>query len=237
MVFGADIRAGSMLSNEQWIVDLHSILRSRRVLEIGTLHGLSAALWAQFAEHVTTIDIHESAVARRIWDKLGVANKITYRVVKSNDEKRKTIAAEDFDFAFVDGDHSHTGAKIDFACVERCGAVLFHDYKPDNWRFRGLVKFIDSLRPLPFAFGPPSGRFALWLAHPKPNIVSELETRLSAKKVDPSLNGRHPIDYVPILPRLYSLALLKGWWPGHGKVPALLNEKPLDLRDGPSTVM
>jgi hypothetical protein len=235
-VFGADIRAGSMLSHEQWIVDLASILRPQRVLEIGTLHGLSAALWAQVADHVTTIDINKSAAAPLVWDKLGVANKITYRIVKSNEEKRQIAAAEDFDLTFVDGDHTHAGAKSDFACVARCGAVLFHDYKPNNWRFRGLVKFIDSLKPLPFVFGPTSGRFALWLSNPTPNIISELETRLKAQRVDPKLNGRHPIDYVPFLPRLYSLALLKGWWPSRSKVPALLHEKPLNSGNMSSTV-
>lgn len=234
--FGADIRAGSMLSHEQWIVDLASILRPRRVLEIGTLHGLSAALWAQLVDHVTTIDINESAVAPLVWEKLGVANKITYRIVKSNEEKRQIVAEDDFDLAFVDGDHSHTGVRADFACVERCGAVLFHDYKPDNWRFRGLVKFIDSLKPLAFVFGPPSGRFALWLSKPTPNIISQLETGLRARRVEPSLNGRHPIDYVPLLPRLYSLALLKGWWPNRDKIPTLLHEKPSGWNDGSSTI-
>jgi hypothetical protein len=234
--FGADIRAGSMLSHEQWMVELASILRPRRVLEIGTLHGLSAALWAQLTDHVTTIDIHASTLAPLIWDRLGVSNKITYRIVKSNEEKRQIAAAEDFDLAFVDGDHTHTGAKIDFECVERCGAALFHDYKPNNWRFRGLVKFIDSLKPASFVFGPTSGSFALWLSNPTSEITSQLETQLRARRVDPTLNGRHPIDYVPFLPRLYSLALLKGWWPSHGKLPELLGDTPSDLVGRSSTV-
>jgi hypothetical protein len=234
--FGADIRAGSMLSHEPWMVDLASILRPRRVLEIGTLHGLSAALWAQLADQVTTIDIHESTLAPLVWDRLGVSNKITYRIVKSNEEKRQIAAAEEFDLAFVDGDHTHSGAKTDFACVERCGAALFHDYKPNNWRFRGLVKFIDSLKPPPFVFGPTLGSFALWLANPTPEITSQLETQLRARRVDPGSRGRHPIDYLPLLPRLYSLALLKGWWPSHGNVSGLLPDKPSDSVDRSSTV-
>jgi hypothetical protein len=235
--FGADIRAGSMLSHEQWMVALASILRPRRVLEIGTLHGLSAALWAQLAERVTTIDIQASTVAPVVWNKLGVADKISYRIVKSNEEKRQIVKAENFDLAFVDGDHSHAGVKADFACVARCGAVLFHDYKPKNWRFRGLVTFIDSLKPPPFIFGPAAGSFALWLSNPSPGIVSQLDTRLRARRVQPGSNGRHLVDYVPLLPRLYSLALLKGWWPSRGKVPALRNDKSSGAIDGSSTVM
>ncbi len=52
-----------------------------------------------------------------------------------------------FDFAFIDGDHSYEGAKRDYCLIRACmadrGVVCFHDYQRS---FPGVIKFVDELR-------------------------------------------------------------------------------------------
>ncbi len=117
----------------------------RRVLEIGTFRGVTAAYMAQFVEHVDTIDLHRAAHLkgwnhRKFWDRLGV-NNIDLHFIRNDVDKGKLIARLDFDFAFIDGDHSERGVKNDFSMVKRCGAVLFHDYAKNN----AVQKFVDML--------------------------------------------------------------------------------------------
>ncbi len=52
-----------------------------------------------------------------------------------------------FDFAFIDGDHSYEGAKRDYLRIRASmggrGVMCFHDYQRS---FPGVMKFIDELR-------------------------------------------------------------------------------------------
>lgn len=120
----------------------------KRVLEIGTYRGITAAFMAQFVEHVDTIDLRDGRLERQpdvpnrydIWNALGIEN-IDLNLVASKAEKAAIIAALDFDFAFVDGDHQGAGPAEDFALVKHCGAVLLHDYSGSN----GVTKLVNSL--------------------------------------------------------------------------------------------
>lgn len=120
----------------------------RRILEIGTYRGVTAAYMSQFCERVTTIDLRHGRMERQsdpfdrtaFWRQLGISN-IDLRLVASNAEKAQVIAALDFDFAFVDGDHDADGPATDFEMVRKCGAVLFHDYDGQN----GVVDLVNSL--------------------------------------------------------------------------------------------
>jgi len=122
----------------------------RRIVEIGTRRGVTAAYMATFpVDKVMTIDLIDGQVdkalqeydRRILWDAVGVGDRVELFLVKDDHEKQKLINALDFDFAFVDGDHSFNGVALDFQAVKRCGAVLFHDYEPGT----SVARFIDGL--------------------------------------------------------------------------------------------
>ena len=94
-----------------------------------------------YAERVYTVDILEFQEAMYLWHCFGVADKITYLVVKDNAAKKQAIETIDFDFAFIDGSHEYEDVKFDFEITKRCGRVLFHDYPTCP----GVMKFIDEL--------------------------------------------------------------------------------------------
>ena len=120
----------------------------RRVLEIGTYRGVASAYMAQFCERVTTIDLAFGKMEQdgqmhdrvRFWEAMGIDN-IDLRLIDSDGEKPALIGAQEFDFAFVDGDHEGEAPRRDFELVKRCGAVLFHDYGADN----GVTALVNSL--------------------------------------------------------------------------------------------
>lgn len=138
-------------------------VRPRIVVETGTHHGLSAALMAQYADHVYTFDRFESPHRKRIWDRFGVAHKITY--INVEDDLDKALLLDDivgpFDFAFIDGMHNLGGYAVDFALLQRCGRVLFHDAVPtaakENfrwkiWEFAHEIPWPNKVYDNPFAY-------------------------------------------------------------------------------------
>lgn len=120
----------------------------KSVLEIGTYRGVTAAYISQFVERVTTIDLKQGKMERDgqlfnrvlMWEWMGAGN-VSLITVADNAEKAHLVRDLDFDFAFVDGDHSYDGVAFDFQIVKRCGAVLFHDYEPGN----DVARFVDTL--------------------------------------------------------------------------------------------
>jgi hypothetical protein len=148
---------------------LRNILQSfpiKKAIEIGTWRGVSTALLAYYAETVTTIDVRFYIDALRTWRFAGVHGKIAYMVI--DDEKKEEIVGDiDFDFAFIDGDHSYEGVKKDFDLVKKCGRVLFHDYgseSEEDWQacvYSGPTKLVNSLPKDEVTICEP---FALWEA-------------------------------------------------------------------------
>lgn len=126
----------------------------RTILEIGTYRGCTSAELSQYCERVVTVDllrgtteIDEPSVSRQVlWDGLGIRN-IDLVLVADNQEKKARVDALDFDFAFLDGAHDFESVKADFALVERCGRVLFHDYYAvdDGRNTRGVYDFVNTI--------------------------------------------------------------------------------------------
>lgn len=120
----------------------------KRVLEIGTFRGVTAAFMAQFVDHVDTIDLQDGQLEwmgqpfdrTAFWRSIK-ADNINLHLVKDDAEKAKLIDRLDFDFAFIDGDHTAPHPANDFALVQRCGAVLFHDHDGNN----GVTEFVATL--------------------------------------------------------------------------------------------
>ncbi len=166
--FGREAYDGTMASHEALIRECFELIKPKVLLEIGTLRGLSAALFARLGMKVITVDIQDDPLRIKVWEYLKVVDNIRAIIISSNLEKKIQIETCQFDFAFIDADHSYSGVAFDFECTRACGALLFHDYKPMDKKFKGLVRFLDSLKPSVYTFGPEQSRFAIWLADDSP---------------------------------------------------------------------
>ena len=106
---------------------LVKLLGARRTLEIGVFTGYSAlavALALPADGTVVACDISEewTSMARRYWEKAGVANKIDLRLgraTKTLDAMLEAGEAGRYDFAFIDADKANYGAYY-----ERCLTLL-----------------------------------------------------------------------------------------------------------------
>lgn len=132
----------------------------KHAIEIGTWRGVSTALLAHYADKVTTCDLRYYPESMPVWLYFGVNGKIRCTIMEDNDSKAKVINELDFDFAFIDGDHSLEGVAYDFELVKRCGRVLFHDYGIKHCP--GPSKFIESLPETELKLKRP---FAYWEAN------------------------------------------------------------------------
>lgn len=120
------------------------------IVEIGTFRGISTAYMAQFIKKVYTFDVIDYSEKYKIWDDIGVRNRITFYLIKGRDgnviknhegefpanpkavDIKPILDSIKFDCAFVDGRHSKRDVKADFELVKRCGRVLFHDVAPKS---------------------------------------------------------------------------------------------------------
>jgi hypothetical protein len=99
-------------------------------LEIGTYNGITAVVLSQFFEKVVCVSVDAEDLKRRIIKRdivkfLGITN-IEFHDCLDNSEKARIVQSMDFDFAYMDGDHTHD-TRTDFELVRRCGRVLFHE--------------------------------------------------------------------------------------------------------------
>lgn len=127
------------------------------VLEIGTFQGLTAALIAQYAEKVYTIDVVPYPMQDAVWEFCGCKNKIEKFVCKSTRIKREIVSAINFDFAYIDGSHLMENIIVDYDMTKRCGHLLFHDYWQTGGDWQDVKEFVDSLNipieiKVPFAY-------------------------------------------------------------------------------------
>ena len=144
-------------------------LRGKKIncaVEIGTYNGTTTALLAYYADKVVTIDKKNYIDKYPFWMDYGVHDKIEAYVVVDDNDKAELLAAIDFDFAFIDGDHSERGVRADFECVKKCGRVLFHDYYEEGSKYdegtakrQGIVTVVNELPPGELTIARP---FAYW---------------------------------------------------------------------------
>ncbi|MDZ8186977.1 MAG: class I SAM-dependent methyltransferase [Nostoc sp. ChiSLP02] len=96
----------------QFLALLVKLIGAKKTLEVGVFTGyssLSVALALPPDGKIIACDISEefTSVARRYWEKAGVANKIDLRLAPGTETLEYLLAqgqAETFDFAFIDAD-------------------------------------------------------------------------------------------------------------------------------------
>lgn len=131
-----------VISNELEFRDIMAAIayRPKLVFETGTASGCSALMLLQYAEKVVTFDVKEVPMKYDVWKHYGVADRVKAHVIKDTSEIADLLT-EEFDFAFIDGDHSYEGCAKDIAVAEKCGRLLFHDvYHPP------IIQAINELR-------------------------------------------------------------------------------------------
>lgn len=131
-------------------------------VEIGTHKGMGASYIAQFANKVYTFDVVDYLEKYKAWYELKISNKIYFYTIKSRDvvdgifknifgEYKLTgrelniepiLNAIEFDFAFIDGNHTYRDVRADWEAVKKCGRVLFHDVAS---HFEGVRKFAKEI--------------------------------------------------------------------------------------------
>ncbi len=99
----------------QFMALLVKLMGAKKTLEVGVFTGyssLSVALSLPNDGKLIACDVSDeyTTVARRYWEKAGVANKIDLRIapaIETLDELLAAGEAETFDFAFIDADKSN----------------------------------------------------------------------------------------------------------------------------------
>lgn len=167
-MYGEDILKRSIMSIRRGAGVIERVLaggKYPRVLEIGTLYGVSAACISQHVERVMTIDLIHGRLEQlgvehdreKFWRSLGVSN-VELHLVRDNRAKAALIKKLDFDLAFIDGGKNDIAE--DFASVKHCGAVLFHDV--DARGAAHLDAVYDFVHALPQEQVEYMDIFALW---------------------------------------------------------------------------
>ncbi|MBD2453566.1 class I SAM-dependent methyltransferase [Nostoc sp. FACHB-87] len=107
-------RANMQVAPEQgqFLAFLFKLIGAKKTLEVGVFTGyssLSVALALPPDGKIIACDVSEefTSVARRYWEKVGVADKIDLRLAPATETLESLLAqgqAETFDFAFIDAD-------------------------------------------------------------------------------------------------------------------------------------
>ncbi|MER3493054.1 MAG: SAM-dependent methyltransferase [Mastigocladus sp. ERB_26_2] len=128
----------------QFLALLVKLMAAKKTLDVGVFTGYSSlvvALALPADGKVVACDIDEeyTAIARRYWQKAGVADKINLHLAPALETLEKLIAAgeaETFDFAFIDADKSNYDNYYELALqlVRRDGLIAI-----DNVLWSGRV--------------------------------------------------------------------------------------------------
>jgi caffeoyl-CoA O-methyltransferase len=106
--------SGMQIASEQgtFMAILAASIGARSAVEVGTFTGYSALCVARALPsdgRILCCDVNEewTGIARRYWERAGVANKITLKLGPAADTLKALPASHTFDFAFIDADKSN----------------------------------------------------------------------------------------------------------------------------------
>ena len=106
--------SGMQIAAEQgtFMAILAASIGARSAVEVGTFTGYSALCVARALPadgRLLCCDMNEewTSIARRYWERAGVANKITLKLGPAADTLKAIPASHTFDFAFIDADKSN----------------------------------------------------------------------------------------------------------------------------------
>lgn len=140
------INTGSAINEHSTLSNFVNNLTPRPVdvIEIGTFLGFGSALLASYARTVFTFDIWYRN-SHHIWNELKLAERINCYTgsQKFIDDLIKQIEGSpqfNFNFAFIDGNHTKKSVKHDFELVKFTKRVLFHDANVE-----GIGDFITEI--------------------------------------------------------------------------------------------
>lgn len=138
----ADIIAHSSIEQSDFLASFVQSLNPNGILEIGTYNGISTVVLASIAKHVYTFDIAYRD-AEFILNLFNLRYKVSMCAAPQEQIDFEFHCLHNcwsgywkdwlnFDFAFIDGDHTYEAVKHDFSLVNFTGRVLFHDvdYEP-----------------------------------------------------------------------------------------------------------
>src|SRR5882762_8280217 len=103
--------SGMQIAAEQgtFMAILAGAIGARSAVEVGTFTGYSALCVARALPadgRLLCCDVNEewTSIARRYWERAGVANKITLKLAPAADTLKALPPSHTFDFAFIDAD-------------------------------------------------------------------------------------------------------------------------------------
>lgn len=142
--FGAEITRRSSVFHgldrflsENWV-------HGKLAFEVGTWHGLTAAILSRYFDRVVTVDIAHKPLKHEVLKHLGISN---VECIDIEDNAGKAQAWKQLrgecDFAYLDGNHADD-TETDFNLVRSCGRVLFHEAWPHQ---RPVFEKIATLPP------------------------------------------------------------------------------------------
>jgi caffeoyl-CoA O-methyltransferase len=106
--------SGMQIASEQgtFMAILAAAIGARSAVEVGTFTGYSSLCVARALPadgRMLCCDVNEewTSIARRYWERAGIANKITLKLGPAADTLKAIPASHAFDFAFIDADKSN----------------------------------------------------------------------------------------------------------------------------------
>jgi hypothetical protein len=166
--YGQKILKKSALHLKDGAEDIEYFMQKNPIetaIEIGTFRGVTSLLMANYCKKLITFDLYEGQLEyllndfewgqgdrwidtpyrQQLWFPYGTDN-IFFLPVEDNKKKAYYLRELNYDFAFIDGDHSYEGVKADFEMVKDCGRVLFHDYDKAEGKSCPVRDFINSIK-------------------------------------------------------------------------------------------
>jgi len=104
--------------------------KPRKILEIGTFQGVSAAYLSHLCEHVLTVDIWQHPLRDMVFERGRGKGAISAILTNNQHDRDEYIIymSGQVDLVILDGSHLYRDVEHDYALTCACKNLLFHDY-------------------------------------------------------------------------------------------------------------